>query len=193
MIKCGCSRGEECVVIAGLVSGRPRVYSVFPADKRRADSIFQESYVTETYRFDRFEVQPAQRKLLDGGQTVAVGARALDLLVALITHRQRLLTKDELMAQVWPGVVVEENNLTVQISTLRKLLGAQAIVTVAGRGYRFTPTVLEIDERGEGGKPPQHDPSYAGLQGQAGAATQSAPPHRHPAPANPASDSTWTS
>ena len=97
------------------------------------------------YRFNRFEVRPGQRKLLVDGHAATTGGRALDLLLALIAHRDRMVTKDELLAEVWPGLVVEENNLTVQISALRKLLGAEAIVTVAGRGYRFTPAVHEVD------------------------------------------------
>ncbi|MEO7245892.1 MAG: winged helix-turn-helix domain-containing protein [Rubrivivax sp.] len=76
--------------------------------------------------------------MLARGEPVALGARAFDLLLALIEHRDRVVGKDELLAKVWPGVVVEDNNLTVQISTLRKVLGASAIATVAGHGYRFT-------------------------------------------------------
>ncbi len=91
-----------------------------------------------SHRFGRFEVLPAQRQVLVDGQPALLGARAFDLLLVLIAHHDRLLGKDELMALVWPGVVVEENNLTVQISALRKLLGADAIATLPGRGYRFT-------------------------------------------------------
>ena len=90
------------------------------------------------YRADRFEVRPAERRLLSSGEPIALGARAFDLLLALIENRDRVIGKDELLAQVWPGVIVEENNLTVQVSTLRKVLGAGAIATVAGHGYRFT-------------------------------------------------------
>ena len=85
-----------------------------------------------------FEVRPAERRVLANGQPVTLGARAFDLLLALIEQRERVVGKDELLARVWPGVVVEENNLTVQISSLRKVLGNAAITTVAGRGYRFT-------------------------------------------------------
>jgi predicted ATPase len=60
------------------------------------------------------------------------------VLQALYAHRDRLVTKHELFEIAWPGVVVEENNLQVQISTLRKLLGPYAIATIPGRGYRFT-------------------------------------------------------
>ncbi len=82
------------------------------------------------------------------GQPAFLGARAFDLLLVLLEHRERVLGKDELLALVWPGVVVEENNLTVQISALRKLFGADAIATVTGRGYRFVQPGLEIQALG---------------------------------------------
>jgi TolB-like protein/Flp pilus assembly protein TadD len=89
------------------------------------------------------EVRPDERRVLAGGQPAVLGARAFDLLMCLIEHRDRVVTKDELMKLVWPGSVVEENNLTVHVSALRKLLGAQAVATVPGRGYRFSMEVRE--------------------------------------------------
>ncbi|MGZ5252741.1 MAG: winged helix-turn-helix domain-containing protein, partial [Caldimonas sp.] len=86
----------------------------------------------------RVELRSAERVLLVNGQVAKLGARAFDVLEALIDRRSRMVSKSELLEVVWPGVVVEENNLQVQISTLRKLLGPQAIATVPGRGYRFT-------------------------------------------------------
>jgi hypothetical protein len=80
-----------------------------------------------------------------GGQDVAVTPRAFDLLVALVERAGQLVSKNELLELVWPKLVVEENNLQVQISTLRKLLGAQAIATVPGRGYKFTLLPGEVD------------------------------------------------
>src|SRR5438552_16804875 len=94
--------------------------------------------MTAVYRFGRFELSPGTRQVLVDDQPAPIGARAFDVLQALIERRERLVTKDELLDLVWPGLVVEENNLQVQISTLRKLLGAHAIATVLGRGYRFT-------------------------------------------------------
>jgi DNA-binding winged helix-turn-helix (wHTH) protein/TolB-like protein/tetratricopeptide (TPR) repeat protein len=91
-----------------------------------------------TYRFDRCEVRPAERQLLVDGQPVPIGARAFDLLLALIERRDRVVSKNELLDVVWPGLVVEENNLQVQVGALRKVLGQNAIATVPGRGYRFT-------------------------------------------------------
>ena len=96
----------------------------------------------KTYRFGDFELQPDEHRLLVGGAPTALGARALNLLLALVEHGGQLVTKDALLERVWPGVVVEENNLQVQISTLRKLLGSDAIATVVSKGYRFTPEII---------------------------------------------------
>ena len=92
----------------------------------------------DVFRFGRVEVRAPQRLVLVDGQPVPLGARALDVLFALIEGRDRVVAKNELLDQVWPGLVVEENNLQVQISALRKQLGRRAITTVPGRGYRFT-------------------------------------------------------
>ena len=92
------------------------------------------------YRFGRVEVRPAERQIVVEGQPASVGARAFDVLMALIDRRDRIVTKDELLDLVWPGLVVEENNLQVQVSTLRKVLGARSVATIPGRGYRFTLT-----------------------------------------------------
>jgi TolB-like protein len=94
--------------------------------------------VTENYKFGRFELRPATRQFLVDDQPAPLGARAFDVLRALIERRERLVTKDELLELGWPGLVVEENNLQVQVSALRKILGNGAIATVPGRGYRFT-------------------------------------------------------
>ena len=101
--------------------------------------------MAQSYRFGDVEVRPAERQLLVEGRPAALGARAFDVLLALIDHRDRVLTKNELLDIVWPGLVVEENNLQVQVSSLRKLLGAQSVATIPGRGYRFTLEVEPID------------------------------------------------
>ena len=90
------------------------------------------------HRFGPVEVRPSQRQLLVAGSPAVVGARAFDLLVALIERRDRPVAKSELLEVVWPGLVVEENNLQVHVSALRKILGQEAIATIPGRGYRFT-------------------------------------------------------
>lgn len=95
-----------------------------------------------TIAFERFCIRPHRRELQVDGRTVPLGARAFDVLLALVERRERLVSKDELLSLVWPGLVVEENNLQVQVSALRKALGPQVIATVAGRGYRFTAEPL---------------------------------------------------
>jgi predicted ATPase/DNA-binding winged helix-turn-helix (wHTH) protein len=100
---------------------------------------------TAPLAFGPFELHIDRRLLSRDGVPVSVGARALDLLCALAQHRDRIVDKDELMELAWPGMVVEENNLAVQIGSLRKLLGAQAIATVRGRGYRFVAATLAVD------------------------------------------------
>ena len=74
-------------------------------------------------QWGEFELTPGERSLRSNGLPVTLGARAFDLLVALVERHGEVQTKDDLMARVWPGVVVEENNLAVQVSALRKLLG----------------------------------------------------------------------
>ena len=77
---------------------------------------------------------------------IAMGSRAFDVLRVLITAQGDLLAKDEIMAAVWPGTVVEDSNLFVHISALRRVLDQErlegsCIQTVAGRGYRFVAPV----------------------------------------------------
>jgi predicted ATPase/DNA-binding winged helix-turn-helix (wHTH) protein len=91
--------------------------------------------------FSRFVVDADARQLLVDGVPTKLGARAFDVLLALVERRERLVTKNELFELVWPGRVVEENNLAVQISTLRKVLGPEVIATIPGFGYRFTARV----------------------------------------------------
>ncbi|MDE1929430.1 MAG: winged helix-turn-helix domain-containing protein, partial [Burkholderiales bacterium] len=89
------------------------------------------------HRYPGWELRVGERSLLVGGAPARIGRRAFALLLALIGGHGRALSKDELLAAAWPGVIVEENNLSVQIATLRRLLGADAIVNVSGYGYRL--------------------------------------------------------
>jgi TolB-like protein/Flp pilus assembly protein TadD len=94
--------------------------------------------------FGRFRLLPQRRELRADGVVVELGSRAFDILVALTEARGELVTKDEILSRVWPDTVVEENNLVVQISALRKALGEDRgfIRTVSGRGYRFVAQIL---------------------------------------------------
>jgi non-specific serine/threonine protein kinase len=99
----------------------------------------------ERYRFGPFELQPDNRRLLKDGATISLRPRAFDLLVELVERAGHLVTKDELLNRVWPKIVVEEAALHVQVSALRKVVGAGAITTVSGRGYQFTLPVTTAD------------------------------------------------
>jgi len=103
------------------------------------------------YRFGPFRLNPAERLLLRDGQPVPVTPKVFDTLVALVEHHGRLLKKDELIGKLWPDATVEEDNLTHNISALRKALGddrnsARFIETVPRLGYRFVAEVHELSE-----------------------------------------------
>jgi DNA-binding winged helix-turn-helix (wHTH) protein len=87
-----------------------------------------------------------ERQLVADSGRIELGTRALDLLLVLLEADGSLVTKDELMSRVWPGIVVAEENLKVQISALRKAFGEDRdfIRTEFGRGYRFTAAVRSI-------------------------------------------------
>ena len=93
----------------------------------------------ETIEFGRFRMLLRRRQLLADGVPIEIGTRAFDLLLVLLESDGALVTKEELLNRVWPDVVVSDENLKVQISALRKALGADRnlIRTEFGRGYRF--------------------------------------------------------
>src|SRR5215469_945065 len=93
--------------------------------------------------FGRFQMLLRRRQLIADGVPVNLGTRAFDLLSVLLKADGSLVTKEELVSCVWPGVHVSEENLKVQISALRKALGEDRdfIRTEPGRGYRFTAAV----------------------------------------------------
>jgi len=104
-----------------------------------------EGTLGRSYLVGDADIRPDERRVLVGGAPAALGSRAFDLLMCLIAHRDRVVGKGELLERVWPGLVVEEGNLTVHVSALRKLLGPEAVATVAGRGYRFAAALVERD------------------------------------------------
>lgn len=100
----------------------------------------------EVFQFDAFTLVPSERLLLDATEPVRLTARAFDLLLALVRRAGHLATKDELLAAVWSGMVVDEVNLSVNISLLRKALSRPGtatpfIQTVPKAGYRFVAPV----------------------------------------------------
>jgi DNA-binding winged helix-turn-helix (wHTH) protein len=111
--------------------------------------------------FGRFRVLLRRRQLLADGLPVDLGTRAFDLLLVLLEADGSLVSKEALISRVWPGIVVSEENLKVQVSALRKALGAErdVIRTEFGRGYRFTAVLrstaaMEAHQRPRYPKPP---------------------------------------
>jgi adenylate cyclase len=96
-----------------------------------------------SYRFGEFVLALDERKLTQAGDVLSLGARAFDLLGVLVANHSRVLTKEELMDAVWPDLAVEDGNLAVQVSALRRAIGANALATIPGRGYQF---VLPVEQ-----------------------------------------------
>lgn len=88
-------------------------------------------------RFGKYLLMRQERQLRGPDGTVDLGDRSCDILAALLAKPGQLVTKQDLMDAVWPGVAVEENTLQVHVSALRKALGTSYIQTVHGRGYRY--------------------------------------------------------
>ncbi|MCM3869659.1 MAG: winged helix-turn-helix domain-containing protein [Pyrinomonadaceae bacterium] len=108
----------------------------------------------QIYGFDNFRLDVPNRQLLRDGESVPLPAKAFDMLVVLVENGGRLVGKDELFSRVWPDQIVEESNLTVQVSAIRKALGERKekphyITTVPGHGYRFTGNFISLDEEEE--------------------------------------------
>ncbi len=105
----------------------------------------------DLYEFDEFRLDVTERILSRRDERVPLAEKAFETLCALVKHGNHLVSKDELMAEVWAGAVVEENNLDKNISYLRKVLGEKAnkakfIETVRGHGYRFVAEVRVVAE-----------------------------------------------
>ena len=103
----------------------------------------------KVYDFKGFRLDGAQRRLLHHGRPVQLKSKIFDLLLFLVEKRGQLVEKDDLMREIWPNTIVEENNITVSMSILRKRLGEdrsgrEFIETIPRRGYRFVAEVKEI-------------------------------------------------
>jgi DNA-binding winged helix-turn-helix (wHTH) protein/TolB-like protein/Tfp pilus assembly protein PilF len=107
------------------------------------------------YEFGDFRLDSTKRVLLREGATVPLTPKCFDVLLLLVSRRGQIVSKDELMTRVWPDTIVEENNLNVNVSLLRKTLGEKPndhrfIVTVPGSGYQFVAEVRLIDGENNG-------------------------------------------
>jgi len=111
-----------------------------------------ETLSTKNFRFAEFELDAVKRLLLRNGEPVSLNPKAFEVLLVMVESRGDVLTKDDLLDKVWPDQIVEEGNLKVHISALRKVLGQSGndnrfIVTVPGRGYTF---VADLEDEPEG-------------------------------------------
>ena len=97
------------------------------------------------YRFEEFELDPNSRTFSRDGMQIPLYPKSFEILIYLVTHPGRVVTKEEIFRAVWPESFVEEGNLARQVSSLRKALGdrADCIVTVPGRGYQFAASVRD--------------------------------------------------
>ncbi len=109
----------------------------------------QRDVAAKVYEFNGFRLEGMQRRLLYRGQPVPLKGKILDLLLFLVEMRGQLVLKEDLMKKIWPDAIVEENNITVSMSILRKTLGEDRyrpkfIETVPRQGYRFIAEVTEV-------------------------------------------------
>jgi predicted ATPase/DNA-binding winged helix-turn-helix (wHTH) protein len=146
------------------------------------------------FNFGSYSVDPARRALMHGSKKIEIGSRAFDVLLAMVRRHGQVATKSEIMDEVWPGVTVEENNLTTQVATVRRALGCgvngrQFIVTVPGRGYRFIESVVTEAPVAEpvADVPPPSPPAAPVLAFTPPVQAQPPPPERHNLPAESSS------
>jgi predicted ATPase/DNA-binding winged helix-turn-helix (wHTH) protein len=129
-----------------------------PADRRSRDDArlygtegdgrtYADESTELTFSFGQYRLHPRQQLLLKGADSVPLGGRAFEILLALVECAGELVEKDTLIARAWPGLTVEESNLRAQINAVRRALaeglaGEKCVVTVPGRGYRFVVPVV---------------------------------------------------
>src|SRR4051794_23807845 len=115
------------------------------------------------FSFGPFRLDPGRRMLLNGEAPVRLGQRALDILIALVTHAGEVVDKATLTALAWPGIHVDEGNLRAQITALRRALGdgagdARYIVNIPGRGYSFVAPVGAVQAAASAAAPQRPAP-----------------------------------
>ena len=113
------------------------------------------------YAFGPFVVDSVKRQLWRDRRLVPITSKTFDVLVALLEHRDHIVSKDELLNRVWPDTAVNENNLARQVSSLRRALGQRPdqhdfVVTIPGHGYRFVATVQDLSECDRSYRRPSH-------------------------------------
>ena len=149
--------GAATGVKAGEPSAATRAEAALPSDPAVMDA-------RAGFRFDRFEVHPGRRSVVEDGKALRLGSRAFDLLVELCRRHGEVVSTPELLAAAWPHQVVEESSVRVHIATLRKALrdgqpGRRYITNVPLRGYCLVaPVEVVIETADEGMAPPGRPP-----------------------------------
>lgn len=118
------------------------------------------------YTFGPFVLHPG-RELQRDGRAVAIGQRALVMLETILAADGEVVTKSDLLAKVWPGMIVEEGNITVQMAALRKELGQDWIVTIPRVGYRLVRPATGEPPTADGGRPALAVLPFVNLSGDA--------------------------
>src|SRR5947199_10717396 len=130
-------------------------------------------HTNDELSFGPFQLVVSERLLTKRGAPVELGARALDILIALVSAPNEVLSKKDLMSQVWPDVTVEEGSLRFHMASLRKALGdgkdgARYVTTLAGRGYCFVAPISRVSSPREVAPVAITDFSHANLPGRLG-------------------------
>jgi TolB-like protein/Flp pilus assembly protein TadD len=129
----------------------------------------QRDVAAKVYEFNGFRLEATQRRLLFQGQPVPLKGKILDLLLFLVEMRGQLVVKEALMKKIWPDAIVEENNITVSMSILRKTLGEDRsrpkfIETIPRQGYRFIAEVTEVSPQRPAMREARQSPGTIALQ-----------------------------
>jgi DNA-binding winged helix-turn-helix (wHTH) protein len=142
---------ETSIVVSGSTMPSERLQSADAPVLERFDSdssfgVRRRVQSPDEISFGPFRLVPAQFLLLEGDKPVLLGSRAMHILIVLLERPGELVTKQELMARVWPNLFVEPANLSVHVSALRRALrdgrdGNRFIINIPGRGYCFVTPI----------------------------------------------------
>jgi DNA-binding winged helix-turn-helix (wHTH) protein len=136
---------DRSATVSRVSIGNPSI-NIPEAGRLGRSALTQAEFVPQAFSFGPFRIVPRARLLECDGQRTPVGSRAFDILCVLVGRPGEVVSKDELMARVWPDVTVGESNLRVNIAQLRRALGdgrdgKRYIANVPGRGYCFVTRV----------------------------------------------------
>ena len=135
------------------------------------------------YEFAGFRLEPARRALTRPDGTAArLSGKPFDTLVYLVEHAGKLVDRDEILRSVWPKRVIEDNNLNQAIATLRRVLGEDHVVTVAGRGYQFVTPVCEVSAPSAAAADPTRSTAHAAVTETVAGPALEAPERAGPRP-----------